>query len=247
MSLKVLTVDDSKTIRMIVKKAFRPYDCVMIEAENGAEGYAAAAREKPGLIVLDITMPIMNGVEMLEKLKAEPTLKDIPVIMLTAESGRDNVIKVVKMGVRDYIVKPFKDVQLIEKAKNIVELEPKKTEKDMEEIGKKYFSVDGDIQHMHLPEKVSRTTALEAEGYLNIKIKEMAKSEMSKIIMDLSKVAEVDMNLIKLIISSIENCQKSKIRLRMVGVPTLTDELKGFQETSGITIDPTVEEAKAAL
>ena len=69
MALKVLTVDDSKTIRMIVKKAFKDYDCEMFEAENGVEGLAIAAKEKPGLIVLDITMPVMNGIEMLEKIK----------------------------------------------------------------------------------------------------------------------------------------------------------------------------------
>ena len=66
MALTVLTVDDSKTIRMIVKKAFRPYDCKVLDAENGVEGLAMANRERPDLIVLDITMPVMNGIEMLK-------------------------------------------------------------------------------------------------------------------------------------------------------------------------------------
>ena len=82
MGLKILTVDDSKTIRMIVKKAFRPYDCQIVEGENGVEGLALAAKEKPDLIILDITMPVMTGAEMLAKMKEEPELKDIPVIML---------------------------------------------------------------------------------------------------------------------------------------------------------------------
>lgn len=246
MSLKVLTVDDSKTIRMIVKKAFRPFDCDMIEAENGAEGFAMAAREKPDLIVLDITMPIMNGVEMLEKLKGEPTLKDIPVIMLTAESGRDNVIKIVKMGVRDYIVKPFKDVHLIEKAKNIVALEPRKSDKAVDS-GKKYFSIDGDVRLLILPDKVDRTVALETEGYLNIEIKEMLGAGMSKMIMDMSNVAKAEMNLIKLIISTVGNCAKANIALRLAGTAALAEQLKGFQDTGGLSIDLTVEEAKAQL
>ncbi|MDL2275455.1 response regulator, partial [Desulfosarcina sp. OttesenSCG-928-G10] len=71
---------------------------------------------------LDITMPVMTGIEMLEKLKADPALKDIPVIMLTAESGKENVMQIVKMGVKDYIVKPFKGEQLIERAQNILNL-----------------------------------------------------------------------------------------------------------------------------
>jgi DNA-binding response OmpR family regulator len=78
----------------------------------------------PDLIILDITMPVMTGIEMLGKLKAESDLKDIPVIMLTAESGKENVMQIVKMGVKDYIVKPFKGEQLIERAKNILKLRP---------------------------------------------------------------------------------------------------------------------------
>ena len=69
-------------------------------------------------------MPVMTGIEMLGKLKAESELKDIPVIMLTAESGKENVMQIVKMGVKDYIVKPFKGEQLIERAKNILKLRP---------------------------------------------------------------------------------------------------------------------------
>lgn len=125
MSYKILTVDDSKTIRMIVKKAFSTFKCELFEGENGVEGLAIAAKEKPDLIILDITMPVMTGIEMLAKLKAEKELKDIPVIMLTAESGKDNVMKIVKMGVRDYVVKPFKGDQLIERAQAILKLAPK--------------------------------------------------------------------------------------------------------------------------
>jgi DNA-binding response OmpR family regulator len=124
MAYKILTVDDSKTIRMIVKKAFKPYNCELFEGENGVEGLAIAAKEQPDLIILDITMPVMTGIEMLGKLKAENDLKDIPVIMLTAESGKENVMQIVKMGVKDYIVKPFKGEQLIERAKNILKLRP---------------------------------------------------------------------------------------------------------------------------
>ena len=125
MPTKILSVDDSKTIRMIVKRTFAPYDCVLCEAANGEEGLAVAAAEKPDLIVLDITMPVMDGVTMLTKLKENAELKSIPVIMLTAESGRENVAYIAKLGVRDYLVKPFKDDQLIEKVKRVITLQPK--------------------------------------------------------------------------------------------------------------------------
>lgn len=123
MATKILSVDDSRTIRLIVGKAFKPYECAMLEAGNGEEGLVVAAREKPDLIILDVTMPVMDGVTMLTKLKEDPELKAIPVIMLTAESGRENVLQIAKLGVRDYLVKPFKEDQLIEKAGRCVTLQ----------------------------------------------------------------------------------------------------------------------------
>lgn len=124
MRYKVLTVDDSKTVRIIVKKAFKPFDVEIFEAANGVEGLAVAAKENPDLILLDVTMPVMDGVEMLTKLKADAALKSIPVIMLTAEGGRDNVLKIAKIGVRDYLVKPFKEEVLIEKSSRVIDLKP---------------------------------------------------------------------------------------------------------------------------
>ena len=122
MAIKILSVDDSRTIRLIVGKAFKSYDCTIVEASNGEEGLAAAAREKPDLIILDVTMPVMDGVTMLTKLKEDAELKVIPVIMLTAESGRENVLQIARLGVRDYLVKPFKEDQLVEKAGRCVTL-----------------------------------------------------------------------------------------------------------------------------
>jgi len=124
MRYKILTVDDSKTVRIIVRKAFKSYDCEILEAGNGVEGLAIAAKDSPDLILLDVTMPVMDGVEMLTKLKADPQLKAIPVIMLTAEGGRDNVLKIAKIGIRDYLVKPFKEDALIEKAGRVIDLKP---------------------------------------------------------------------------------------------------------------------------
>lgn len=124
MRYKLLSVDDSKTVRIIIKKAFKNYDCDILEASNGVEGLALAAKEPPDVILLDVTMPVMDGVEMLTKLKADPALKAIPVVMLTAEGGKDNVLKIAKIGVRDYIVKPFKEDVLVQKVGRIIDLKP---------------------------------------------------------------------------------------------------------------------------
>ncbi|MBL9201894.1 MAG: response regulator [Opitutaceae bacterium] len=125
MSKKILTVDDSKTIRMIIQRAFRAHDCTFSEAGNGEEGLAVAAGFRPDLIVLDITMPVMDGVTMLTKLRQDPVLKGTPVIMLTAESGRESVASIAALGISDYLVKPFKETELIEKAGKVIQLLPK--------------------------------------------------------------------------------------------------------------------------
>jgi two-component system cell cycle response regulator len=125
MGLKILTVDDSRTIRLIVAKAFKPFDCEVFEACNGVEGLAVASKEKPDIIILDITMPIMDGYETLTKLKSDPELKGIPVIMLTAEAGKENVLRIAKLGVRDYLIKPFKEELVVERAGRIIDLKPK--------------------------------------------------------------------------------------------------------------------------
>lgn len=123
MAIKILSVDDSRTIRLIVGRAFKPYDVTLLEAANGEEGLAVAAHDRPDLIILDVTMPVMDGVAMLAKLKEDPDLKAIPVIMLTAESGRENVLQISRLGALDYLVKPFKEEQIIEKAARCVTLE----------------------------------------------------------------------------------------------------------------------------
>lgn len=245
MALKVLAVDDSKTIRMIVKKAFKPFNCEVVEAGNGKEGLAMAASEKPGLIVLDITMPVMTGIEMLEKLKANPELADTPVIMLTAESGKDNVMQILKMGVKDYMVKPFKGPDLIDRVKKIMPIEEKGGSVD--DPGAKYFSMDGDIQVLTLPRKIERPVSVAIEGSLKTKIEGMKESGISRCVLNLNRVQGTNVTLIKLIIRVIQSCQKAGIRIRVTGTEEMRDELKDFQETSEITIDLSMEQAKAAL
>jgi CheY-like chemotaxis protein/anti-anti-sigma regulatory factor len=247
MGLKILTVDDSKTIRMIVKKAFRPYDCQVVEGENGVEGLALASKEKPDLIVLDITMPVMNGAEMLAKMKEEPDLKDIPVIMLTAEAGKDNVMKIVQLGVKDYMVKPFKGEQLIERVTKIMPLTEKKAETPKEEEHNRYFNLDGDVQLLAVPAKILRPTIVEVETQLKPKLKEMTSGGIKKMILDLSKIKETNVSLIKLIITILDNCQLAGVKVLTVASASLGKELKEFQETGSIPIHFSIDDAKAAF
>ena len=127
MSYKILSVDDSKAVRMIIKRAFGPFDCTICEASNGEEGLVVAGSERPDLILLDITMPQMDGVTMLTALKQSPDLAGIPVIMLTAEHGQVNVTNIIGLGAHDYLVKPFKDQQIVEKVTHVVPLQARAT------------------------------------------------------------------------------------------------------------------------
>ncbi|HQF38395.1 MAG TPA: response regulator [Opitutaceae bacterium] len=120
---KLLTIDDSKTIRLILARAFKEYDCALIEAANGEEGLKAAAEHKPDLIILDITMPTMDGIQMLTQLRA--TGDQTPVIMLTAEGGASSVEKAQHLGVSDYIAKPFQNDALVAKVQKVLPLAKK--------------------------------------------------------------------------------------------------------------------------
>lgn len=125
MKPKFLIADDSKSARLAVVEAFKGYECDVLQAADGVEGLAVARRERPDLILLDVAMPCMDGVEMLGRLQSDPGLRQIPVIMLTGEASRQMVVKIARMGVRDYLVKPFSDELLVERATRVVELAPK--------------------------------------------------------------------------------------------------------------------------
>ena len=122
MTPRILSIDDSKTIRLLLARLFRPFACELMEAANGEEGLAVASRENPDLIILDYNMPVMDGVTMLRKLREHATLKRTPVIMLTADSGLQSLATVARLGVRDYVTKPFREEELLGKVGRIIPL-----------------------------------------------------------------------------------------------------------------------------
>jgi two-component system cell cycle response regulator len=122
MNKKVLTIDDSKTLRMIVGKHLAPFGIEMLQAENGIQGIQRARETSPDVILLDYNMPIMDGYHALIELKQDPALKPIPVIMLTTETVKETVIKLLKLGLKDYIAKPFTREVLLQKLNPILGL-----------------------------------------------------------------------------------------------------------------------------
>jgi two-component system cell cycle response regulator len=117
---KILSCDDSKTIRVVVSDYLTQMGFTVVEACNGQECLEVARLEKPDLILLDVTMPVMDGVAALRKLKEDPELRGIPVIMLTAVASRDLVLQIIQLGVKDYIMKPFDQEQIRQKVTKVL-------------------------------------------------------------------------------------------------------------------------------
>ena len=125
MNPTILSVDDSSLVRRAVARAFARFECTIIEAENGEVGLQQVREHRPDLVVLDYNMPVMDGVEMLKHLRADVALKGTKVIMLTANSNPETVTAVARLGVREYITKPFQEDQLLSKATRLVALVPR--------------------------------------------------------------------------------------------------------------------------
>ena len=117
---KVLIVDDEIDCVSIVQCRLEWCHYDVITANNGKEGLEKAASEKPALILLDTNMPVMNGHEMLERMRNDQEIKDTPVIMVTALCDAKDIDTASSFGISDYVTKPIDFEKLIEKISNIL-------------------------------------------------------------------------------------------------------------------------------
>ena len=116
-SPKILTVDDSKTVRRILAGLFAPFGCSICEAANGEEGLAVAALEKPDLILLDYNMPVMDGLSATREIRlneAAMGLGRTPIVMLTANALADHIAAAEAAGADRHLAKPFDAAELLE-------------------------------------------------------------------------------------------------------------------------------------
>lgn len=104
---KILLAEDEKQIGDMVAFKLTNSGHQVLRARDGEEALALATGERPELILLDVMMPVLNGFEVLRRLKADPVLSPIPVIMLTAKGRERDVLAGLSAGAVDYIVKPF--------------------------------------------------------------------------------------------------------------------------------------------
>lgn len=115
--MKILVVDDSSTMRRIINNTLQRLGYVdILEAEHGLEAWDILDQNSDiGVLITDWNMPEMNGLELVKKTRADSRFADIPIIMITTEGGKAEVITAIKAGVNNYIVKPFTPQVLKEK------------------------------------------------------------------------------------------------------------------------------------
>jgi two-component system chemotaxis response regulator CheY len=120
MAKTILLVDDSASVRQVAGIALRRAGYETLEAANGKEGLAVLASARPNLIISDVNMPVMNGIEFLRAVKQHPTSKFTPVIMLTTESGDDLKQQGRDAGAKAWIVKPFQPQTLVDAVAKLI-------------------------------------------------------------------------------------------------------------------------------
>ena len=119
MPKKILVVDDEKHIVRLVQANLDRAGYTVVTANDGKEALQKVADENPDLVVLDVMMPYMDGFEVLQNLRRNPTTRDIPVIMLTAKAQDADVFKGWQSGVDCYLTKPFNPMELLSFVKRI--------------------------------------------------------------------------------------------------------------------------------
>ena len=114
----ILIAEDEEHIQTVLNYTFETNDFDVCLAANGAEALELAKHKKPNLILLDFVMPEMSGIEALEELKKDPSLKDVPVYMLTARQSEVDIKRAFALGAEGYLKKPFDPDKLVQKLKS---------------------------------------------------------------------------------------------------------------------------------
>jgi two-component system, chemotaxis family, chemotaxis protein CheY len=123
--IRALIVDDSSVMRKIVERSLRQAGLELsevLEAANGAEGLTVLGEHRVDLILCDINMPVMDGIEFVRSLRSVPNASGIPVVMITTEGSESHVVQALSAGARGYIRKPFTSEQVKEHVLPVLEV-----------------------------------------------------------------------------------------------------------------------------
>ena len=119
MSKTILTIDDSASIRQMVAMTLKAAGYQVIEAENGLDGYGKATANPVSAVVVDLNMPVMNGLDFLKKYRQHPSGKGVPVVLLTTESDDELKREARAAGATGWMMKPFNPEQLLNVVKKV--------------------------------------------------------------------------------------------------------------------------------
>jgi two-component system chemotaxis response regulator CheY len=120
--MKFLVVDDFSTMRRIVRGLLKELDCHHVsEAEDGAVALSMLRSQRFDFVISDINMPNMDGFGLLEAIKADESLRHLPVLMVTAEARKEDIVRAAQAGAAGYIVKPFSKATLEDKLHRILQ------------------------------------------------------------------------------------------------------------------------------
>jgi two-component system, OmpR family, phosphate regulon response regulator PhoB len=117
----VLVVDDDPVILKLLEVNFEMEGFTVLVARDGEEGIAVARAEQPDLIVSDIMMPKVSGLELVNALRSDPTTSDIPIILLSAKAQNADVRSGLDAGADDYVTKPFEPLDLVDRVNRLLE------------------------------------------------------------------------------------------------------------------------------
>ena len=118
---KIVVADDDVDVRMLVALKLRHSGYDVVDVGDGAAAVDACRSEKPDLVVLDLMMPVMSGLEACRAIKAEPGLADVPVVLLTARAQNTDVDAGLAVGADAYVTKPFSPKELAARVEALLE------------------------------------------------------------------------------------------------------------------------------
>jgi serine phosphatase RsbU (regulator of sigma subunit) len=163
---RILIVDDEPLNLDYLEQELEDLDCEVLTAGNGQEALEVVARSQPDLILLDIMMPVMDGFTVLTRLKNDSTWRDIPVIIISASSDIDNIVKGIELGAEDFLPKPFNPVLLHARLKAGLE---KKRLRDLETLYRtaleRELEIGKNIQAGFLPTQVPQPDGWEISTF----------------------------------------------------------------------------------
>jgi len=127
-SKKILVIDDDDQIRSLLEDVLQEEGFMVISSADTEEGYKKVVKSQPDLVILDVKIPRIGGIELCRLIRSNPQTKNIPVIMLTVESSETDKVIGLEMGADDYVTKPFNNKELVARVKSLLRRSTQKEE-----------------------------------------------------------------------------------------------------------------------